>query len=97
MSKEMLTKLAWDSGLTTLAAVGVNESFYKDVHAQHYDFGRFARKVIRKEWCSLTIVKFLAFGILGEKRKVVNILSTYCPNWRACFWRFVVFHHHILI
>ena len=56
-----------------------NKSFYVDVHTQNYDINHFARKVMRKRWCDLTIIKFLAFGVLGddhEKAKIIKTLNT---------------------
>ena len=66
-----------------------NKSFYVDVAIQNYDIKRFAKEVTRKDWCALTLVQFLAFGVLGddhEKKKVIHILCKYCPSWRGLFW-----------
>ena len=69
-----------------------NKSYYVDVHTQNYAINRFARKVIRKRWCDLTIAKFLTFGVLGnyDKMKIIATLNKYCPTWGAYFWLYVM-------
>ena len=77
-----------------------NKSFYVDAHTQNYNINRFARKIIRKRWCELIVIKFVAFGVLGnnqEKAKIINTLNTYYPNWRGCFLWYVVFNWHLKI
>ena len=46
---------------------------------------KFARKMLRKRWDGLSVVRFLAFGLKGShnRSKILKTLDEEYPSWKS--------------
>ena len=72
-----------------------NRDFYEDVVRKNFDIKLLKSSFTKRKWCPKQAIAFLAFGQVMNKNKVLALIESWVPNYRAQFWWFVLYYEKI--